>query len=212
MLVVLAIIVVITAIVFAGNTLFNRSLTLINTTYDVALSIRQAQVFGVSSRTFNATQNTGYGIHFNRTTNLTYLMYADTYPAPGNAANCHCANAACAALPDAKPGNCAYDAVYGGNQSELVTQYTLGAGVTISDFCGPDSSNTTHCANTGSSDLAALDIVFVRPNEQAILYGRTSAGASYQLSSATIYLNASGSQRCVQVTSFGQVSVLATCP
>jgi len=213
MLVVLAIIIVITSIVLSGQSLFNQTLTLTNTSYDVALSIRQAETYGISSRVFGPAANTGYGLEFSKGTPGSYIFYADAYPAPGSINNCHCSNSTCAALPDAKPGNCLYDAVYNGNASELVSQYTFGNGIMVADFCGTDaSSGARHCAVASPSDLRSVDTVFIRPNTAATITGINNSGASVQLSSAVIYLSESGATRCVQVTAVGQVSVLPACP
>jgi prepilin-type N-terminal cleavage/methylation domain-containing protein len=215
MLAVLAIIVVITGIAFTGQSLFNRTLTLANTAYDVALSIRQAENYGIASRSFGSIKNAGYGIHFDSTVSNAYYFYADVYPLPGDASNCHCANATCAALPDAKPGNCLYDASYGllGAQSELVSQYNFGAGISIADFCGTDtSSGARHCAVSAPSDLKSIDVVFVRPNTQVTLTAIGANGMPLALSGMTLYLMAGGAERCVSVSAVGQVSVPTACP
>ena len=77
MLVVLAIIVVISAIVFTGENNFNRSFFITNTVYDVALTLRQAQTYGLSSQAYGATQNAGYGIYISNESPSTYVMFAD---------------------------------------------------------------------------------------------------------------------------------------
>jgi hypothetical protein len=210
MLVVLAIIVIITTIALTGQSLFNRTLILINTSYDVALSIHQAEVFGISSKTFAGSENTGYGVEFTKASPGSYVFYADLYPAPGAASNCHCNNASCSILPDAKPGDCVYDAA----QNELVQQYKFGAGITVADFCGFDNTgaHAKHCAVATPSDLRALDVVYVRPNAQAIITATDNGGNQISLSQATLYLSADNAQKCVQISAVGQVSVLTACP
>lgn len=210
MLVVLAIIVVISAVAFTSQTMFNRTLTLTNTAYNVALSIRQAENYGIASRIFGSVKNAGYGVHFDALVTDRYYFFADIYPLAGDSNNCHCNNAVCAALPDAKPGNCVYDA----GASELFSQYTFGSGISVADLCGIDSSTgVKHCAVASPADLSALDVVFVRPNTQVTLTGTLSgSGVQRQLSSVTVYLGASGVQRCVTVNTVGQVSVPLTCP
>ena len=68
MLVVLAIIIMITAIVINGQSTYNRSILLTDTVYTVAYSIRQAQSLGLASRgtTVGASivSNAGYGVRF----------------------------------------------------------------------------------------------------------------------------------------------------
>src|SRR5665213_1332894 len=211
MLVVLAIIVVITTIALSGQSVFNRSLTLTNTAYDVALSIRQAETYGISSRAYGTSANTGYGIEFSKTTPTSYVFYADAYPPSGSGSG-QCHPTANPTAPDAKPGNCLYDAQYGGSATELVTQYQFGAGITVADFCGIDTTGASHCASASPTDLRSVDIVFVRPNAEAILTAINNSGSSIPLSNATLYLTASGATHCVQVTAVGQVSVPTNCP
>src|ERR1043166_8621201 len=79
MLMVLAIIVIITTIALSGQTLFNSSVVLTNTAYDVALSLRQTETFGIASRVFNGVANAGYGIEFSKATPASYVSYADVY-------------------------------------------------------------------------------------------------------------------------------------
>lgn len=213
MLVVLAIIGVISAIAFTSQAIFNRTLTLTNTAYNVALSVRQAENYGIASRIFGSVRNAGYGVRFDIGTTTAYYFYADTYSPIGDSTNCHCNNATCAALPDAKPGNCVYDASYGAGASELVSQYKFGSGISVADLCGVDSSTgVKHCAAASPADLRTLDVVFIRPNTQVSLIGSLNSGVQVHLSSVTIYLAASGVQRCVTVNSVGQVSVPLVCP
>ncbi|MEJ0053930.1 MAG: prepilin-type N-terminal cleavage/methylation domain-containing protein [bacterium] len=214
MLAVLAIIVIITAIAFTGQSIFNRTLTLANTAYNVALSIRQAENYGIASRTFGSVRNAGYGVRFEAAVKNAYYFYADVNPVPGISGNCHCADTNCAALPDAKPGNCVYDASYGTPvRSELVSQYTFGSGISVKDFCGTAASGgATHCAAAAPNDLRALDIVFVRPNTQVTLTATQNNGTRLPLSQATVYLGAGTGQRCVTVSAIGQVSVPLACP
>jgi len=61
MLVVLAIMGVVLAVTVGGQRAFNRSIVLSNTAYDVALSIRQAQTYGVSGRVAQGTLSATYG-------------------------------------------------------------------------------------------------------------------------------------------------------
>lgn len=210
MIVVLAIIVLVTAVALTGQSSFNRSLTITDTAYTVALSIRQAQTYGLSSRTVAGTSvtNAGYGVHFQASSN-SYSMFADISKALVSAP-AYCPTGT-AGTPEAKPGNCLYDA----NNNEIVQNYTFGRGFTISDICGHDAQSPTITRCTSTGYLTGADIVFIRPNTDSIITGLRSSGGNIQLLDAQIKLQAptGGGMRYVCVTSVGEVSVAATsCP
>ena len=64
MLVVTGIIALISGLVLANNNRFGGQVLLQNLAYDIALSIRQAQVFGISAQRFNGSFGAAYGVHF----------------------------------------------------------------------------------------------------------------------------------------------------
>ncbi len=205
MIVVLAIIVLITGIALSGQVDFNRSLTVTDTAYTVALSIRQAQTFGLSSRTYNGTSKAGYGAHFSITTPMSYLLFADVAKPTEPPSYCPVGTAG---LPDAKPGNCTYDP----SGSEVIQSYTFGRGFSITNICGHDTGNTLRCTTGGY--LTGLDVVFLRPNTDSIVTGLRASG-NIQLLDAQVTLTAPGGDgsRYVCVTQVGEVSVASTtCP
>ncbi len=128
MLVVLAIIVVISAIVFSGQAAFNRTLALSNAAYDIALSARQAQAYGLSSQAFNAINNPPYGLYFQSATPTSYIFFADTSPAVVTNSK-----------PNVRPGNGYYDV-----STEAVQTYTLNNGFSVSAFCAPEHQHDHH--------------------------------------------------------------------
>ena len=71
------IIVVITALVLIDNNKFGGDVKLENFAYDVALSIRQTQVYGIAVKRFNNNFSTGYGMYFLGSDPNTYLLFAD---------------------------------------------------------------------------------------------------------------------------------------
>jgi prepilin-type N-terminal cleavage/methylation domain-containing protein len=205
MIVVLAIISIITAVVLSGNSQFDKSLTITDTAYTVALSVRQAQSYGLSSRTYSGSTNAAYGVHFGAVPVTTYTLFADIFPAAPGSSSAFCpGHLAAAGSPDAKAGNCLYDAASG----EMAQTFTFGRGFTISSICG-HSGVTLKCSPT----LTGIDILFLRPNTDSIVTGYTSGGP-IPLSDAQITLSApGGASRYICVTSVGEVSVSATtCP
>ncbi len=81
LLMVSAVIVIVSALVFANNNRFGGRVLLQNFSYDLALTIRKAQVYGISVNRFSAnTFNAGYGVHFDITTAAgatNYILYGD---------------------------------------------------------------------------------------------------------------------------------------
>lgn len=142
LLVVTGIFTIITGVVLANNAQFNSSVLLGNAGYDIALSVRQAQVYGLSTQSYSGEFQVGYGVHFQG--NTQYLLFADLDP----------------------DRNKRYDA----GVDQIVQQYTLGRGHTILRFCGVRSDSTEDCSD-GSAALTHLDIGFLRPNPDATVTG-----------------------------------------
>jgi prepilin-type N-terminal cleavage/methylation domain-containing protein len=75
----IAIFSLITTMAVFSNTQFNASVLLTNLAYEVAISIRQAQVYGVTVRKNTANAfDSAYGVHFDLATPASYLLYEDT--------------------------------------------------------------------------------------------------------------------------------------
>ncbi|MDE1965975.1 MAG: prepilin-type N-terminal cleavage/methylation domain-containing protein [Patescibacteria group bacterium] len=207
MLVVLAIIVIITSLALSGQSAFNQTLLLTNAAYDLGITVRQAESYGISSRSFTAggqaTTNAGYGIDFSNADLHSYTLFADI--ARPIAPPTWCPTGV-AGTPTAKPGDCLFEA----SSNETVDTYTFTRGFSFSKFCGRAlNTGATLCSGSG---LDTLDVVFVRPNTEAILTGR-KGGAAWQLSNAIVYLTSpAGGVRCVTVTDVGQISVSNSCP
>ncbi len=78
MLVVIGVIVVVAGVVLANNTRFGGTVLLENFAYDVALQVRQSQVYGISVVRFGTNNFTApYGVHFDTALNTQYLFFAD---------------------------------------------------------------------------------------------------------------------------------------
>ena len=220
MLVVLAIILVVSAIVLSSQSAFNRTLTLANTAYDIGLSIRSAETYGIGSRTASTFSNAGYGVHLASATPGSYVLFADTYPGvTATGSVCNPTPGGDPTRPDAKPGDCAY--TVGSGTDAAITTYTLNNGITISDFCAYDSTapGTWSCEGSASNPLTALDIVFSRPNPTVYLsvaHGGSVATYSQSLTEACIALTASSNandHRYVAITATGDIDARATsCP
>jgi prepilin-type N-terminal cleavage/methylation domain-containing protein len=86
LLVVIAIITIISTIILANNNRFGGQVQLQNLAYDIALSIRQAQVYGISVQRFGVTGTQyapGYGMHFATNVPNNYILFGDIVTANG---------------------------------------------------------------------------------------------------------------------------------
>jgi len=75
LIVAVGILALISTIVLANHTKFNGSVLLGSLAYDIGLSIREAQVFGVSVRQYNNDFQLGYGVYFEA--GQAYSLFAD---------------------------------------------------------------------------------------------------------------------------------------
>lgn len=216
MIVVLAIITLLTLVALVSQNSFNRSILLTNSAYTIALSIRQAQSLGLSSRQYVPTsglgvRNAGYGISIFGTTPLyTYPIFADIGGARSTVLDPYCPPGA-TGTPEEKPGNCQYNAGVDG----VIQTYRLDRGFYVTQYCGRQitTGNPLRCSND-STPLTELNVVFRRPNTETIASGRRSSTV-IALSGAAIYIAAPNSSvtRGICISSVGQVSVTnGTCP
>ncbi len=216
LIVVLGLIVLLTAITLTSQSSYNRQLILTSTTYTVAMSIREAQSLGLSSRMFGTTQNAGYGVHLSKADLTSYSIFSDisSIVYGNDNDNDWCPISTNSALPEWKPGNCLYD-----NSTEVVTPYKLNKGFSISDFCGIWNDNgtlTRACASgtTNKGSMESMDVVFLRPNTEAVMTGLTSGLRKRAFLCARIYIAspAGGNKKCIYISKVGQVSVPQSCP
>ena len=206
-MVVLTIIVVITMVVLASQSSFNKTLVLANTAYDVALTLRSAETYGLGSRAFGTTVNAGYGVHFESGTPNSFTLFADTYPSPSTSSVCHPISDVSA--PNAQSGNCSYES----GQGEKVMLYTLGNGITISDFCAYALGGWS-CALAHGGGLTSLDIVFARPNPEPFMSVNGSYSSTFPVTDACITLSSpQGGAQYIYVGSSGRITANAPpCP
>lgn len=190
LLVVTGIIVILSSVLLANNSRFGGTITLQNLAYDIALSIRQAQVYGIAVQRYGAANfGAGYGMHFNTATPATYYFFAD------------------ALLPE----NGLYDCPTPGSVCELVPSLspTIQGGYRISDLCVKASGAPSE--SCGVQGVQQLHILFKRPEPDALI---SAGGNSCILSlgncmeSARIILESPRGQTIsVVVEATGQISV-----
>ena len=208
MMVVLAIISIITTIALFGQSDFNRSVLLTDTAYTVALSLREMQSLGLSSRkTATGVQNAGYGAYFATANQGSYLLFGDTTPVNPVPANCLVGTAN---TPEAKPGDC----IYTPGSDVIVQTYTFGRGFMISKICGYDSAaGVKRCSDDPVAPLSALNVVFLRSTTESTVVGYN--GSWRPLTSAEVYIASADAlgTRAICISRVGQISVTyGNCP
>ena len=68
----------ITSMILIRDAQFNSTVRLSSLTYEVALAVRQAQIFGTGVREYGSGDfNVGYGVHFDTTNNKSFVFFAD---------------------------------------------------------------------------------------------------------------------------------------
>jgi prepilin-type N-terminal cleavage/methylation domain-containing protein len=188
LLLVVAIISIISTVVLVSNNKYGGSVLLQNLAYDIALSIRQAQVYGISVRGNNSgspnTFNIGYGMHFSMSDPTHYDLFADLGATP--------------------------DGLFT-NASENVppSPYAIGRGYKISELCAPAgtklSDNSYNC-NSPCPSSQRLDIVFKRPEPDAYIRA-CGASTPLQESARIVVSSPRGDLLSIVVEATGQISV-----
>lgn len=178
---------------------FNSSTVLRSLAYSVALSVRQAQVYGVSViGTTTPQSNCGGGFY-----SSTGVCYAPGY---GINVTWGTGNPTGYTLFADLNNNGKYD------NGESVKVFTLGSGYQISNICATTGGGQQYCPSSG---LTYLDIIFRRPNPDAcfstnLTSNTCTTGAAAAYTSGYIQIQSIGdvtNTRNVTVTATGQVSV-----
>lgn len=201
MLVVIAIIGIITLVVITSQGSFNKSIILSNAAYDVALALRSAESYGLSSRlTDPANTHVGYGLEFS--VGPTFTFFSDSDPASPSA--CHPTPPAGADAPDAKWGDCVYTA----DKDAYISTYTLQRGITITEVCTYSSANTS-CVKANR-----LDVIYIRPDPHPYMSTNGTFNPGQPTTAACLALTSpQGGARYVAIAATGEINANATpCP
>ena len=186
LLVVTAILIIITGIVLANNRRFGGVILLENLGYDIALSIREAQVYGISVRQFGSGNfDVGYGMHFLISSPATYVLFADAITKNG-----------------------LYDGCPSEVSCELVESTDIQRGYFIAGLCVPAGADADSCTR-----VSRADIVFKRPEPDACISkdGISAVTGNYictgaQESVRIIVESPRGDRMSVVVEATGQIS------
>ncbi len=187
LLVVCGIMVVVTGIILASNNQYGGQVLLQNFAYDVALSIRQAQVYGISVQRFGSGAtpfNYGYGMHFDINNPTEYVMFADL-------------ESTGIFVPNHTP-----------TENVPPSPYKIGRSYVISKLCSPAGTDV-QC--TGGTAVSKLDILFVRPEPDAWIAASGvqcyKTASPCQPSARIVVRSPRGATMSVRVLANGQIAV-----
>jgi type II secretory pathway pseudopilin PulG len=164
---------------------FSSHINLTNLSYDMAVTMRQAQTYGVSVIERNTASSAtcdyqaGYGVEFSSSDNTSYVMFADDPKDPNfctdpTAIFASQYNRRCGANGDnyTTIAECKLS-------SEFLKVFKLERGNYISKFCAVKQDNTEDCS--GSSGITYMAISFLRPNPEAYIRTSNSVTGSYDV-------------------------------
>jgi len=151
LLVTISIFVILTGVVIFNESKFNSTILLTNLGYDVALTIRQAQTYGINIKEFGDNKFLPYGVHFDKSDDAkkSFILFADVQ-------NNDIDTIAHPYDIDADLSVC--EVIYG-----CVSRYNIQRGNYISDL------------QVDGEPVNSLDIIFQRPNPDAIITSEGNA-------------------------------------
>ncbi len=180
-----AIIGILTGVVLVRYNGFNSSVLLKNQAFELALAIREAQVFSVSIRGDGSEFREAYGVHIDLTSGptQTYTLFLD--------------NGSDAELFDAS--------------DQIVETVLIDSRFEIHDICVTIGGSERCSSASGNSDPNSLDVSFRRPNFDARIGGVRNSGSNFtRQDSARILLRSIGIdsiERQLVINSTGQITV-----
>lgn len=182
MLVVMGIMVLISGLILMNNSRFGGVVLLQNLAYDIALSIRQAQVYGIAVQRYNTSFEAGYGMHFQVDSEgagqSAYVLFADALSPENGYYDC----------PQPGTTNC-----------ELVQSTSIAGGYRVSQLCITPAGGAERC------DITTLDVTFKRPEPDAYIRSSDAVGLG---ESGEIHVESQrGDTKVISVQANGQISV-----
>ena len=192
LLVSISIMLVITSVVLFNQGSYTSAISLTNLANDISLTIRQAQIYGVSVAELQTGSNdfsSAYGVDFNISntgSNNAYIFFADR-----------------GAVKDGYydgPWSCPV-----GGSSECLQKSNTTTGNTISKLCLLYTNSPKDCT------LSRVDITFLRPNTDANMVFFNSGGGIMSpvnvLGAEVDIVSTSGGAHSIVVYTTGQISV-----
>lgn len=170
---------------------FDSSTIMRSLAYSIALSVRQAQVYGVSVQSTGGSFAASHGLYFfvSSTNQSSYALFADNDPSSPNR--------------------------YAPGADTKEQDFKLNIGFKISEVCAVVNSAVRRCTgsddSTGTGEITSVDVIFTRPDPDAHIFaynGTTPMSPAEIYSSAYVKLLAiNGDYRFITVANTGQVTV-----
>lgn len=200
LLVVVSIFLIITSVTLFKQGKFSSDTLITNTAYEVALAIREAQVYGVGSKQGGGeVGNKSYGVHFDEHTDNSFVLFSED-PDPNNG------------------GSFESSYYYSPNQDsdyryDLVKQINFEKDQKIKYFCVKQRGQVDFICST-NQNLDTLDISFIKPNLDAVIVGINDGAHLPDIEEAKIIVESSLGDKCrtVLVNWVGQINVDSVVP
>lgn len=198
MIVVVAIFTILTSVVLFNYSDFNNNILSTNLTYEIALTVREAQVYALGATgVVGATDgfNTRYGAYFNIDLDAVsdndryFMLFAD------KDSNGRCEN------------GCSFQCIAGDPDLDSCREVSrLTRGVFIANLCVANGEPINEDGECTGESVKDLSITFERPNPDAVI--ATSGYDPGAYTDAAIIVEApNAARRAVVVRSTGQISV-----
>jgi prepilin-type N-terminal cleavage/methylation domain-containing protein len=196
LLVTITIFTITTGIIMFSQGKFDNSVLLSNLAYDIAITIRQAQTYGVNVKEFGSGTGkfVGYGVYFDLTdqgSNKQFDLFADTM-----------------GYTNGVPGDYKFNGDFScpANDPECVNKYVIKRGNFIYSVCA--GADETSCDATAST-ISRLVIDYKRPVPDAKIFTEADDGSLSPYDYAKIVVSSpdGSSKRSIVVTSTGQIYV-----
>ena len=179
---------IITGIALINHSVFSGGVALENLAYEIALTVRQAQFFGMNVKGFGTGESvvfeSAYGVYFTTSNPTSFILFAD--------------------IDEDRE----YDGV-----SELVEQYNIIRGNRIKYLC-VDTGGLDYCDSPSESPVTDLSIFFLRPDPDAIIKtdntGDCGSDPSIGCSYAQVYVGSPKDEvldKIINVSIIGQISI-----
>ncbi len=206
MLVSLGIFMLLTSTLLVKNSQFKGNVVIGNTAYQLALTFREAQAYGVNVRGIDPSQSgsymyvTPYGVHFDTATPTSYLLFGDNHPPASNGST--------------NIGDRQYTSTSPSAADLVVRTHQIGSGTKVVMFCTVRSGLSPVCSNSGTGALTWLDVSFLRPQLSAAIRDSSQTDLTlpqsilFATSAVVVVKNAQGVCKAVKVTSSGSVGVV----
>ena len=125
LLVVTGIMILVSGLILVSNNRFGGKILLQNLAYDMALTVRKSQIYGISVlRSGSGTYSSGYGMHFSMSTPTAYTLFADAISTDG---------------------------MY--SSGEQVDTYAIDRGYRIEKLCAPAGTDISTCSSISQLDV-----------------------------------------------------------